>query len=183
MCTHKDTLAYYLGAPYLDNIMSQNELTTIWIPDKLSIWAITVVEKNNFNFRWDPPPATAWPAPKPDPWTDSAAEPIPGWSFTSNFETFNVQSRCIEQCFLNLFFYENPLWDETVQGFYWTFICKYNNFSLHIKQSRLVKSYVLKWSGVLNVQSRDWGYSGWFFHLPCSTKFWPKSFFFSWYFS
>ena len=31
---------------------------------------------NNLN-RWDPPPATSWPAPKPDPWTDSS--PIPEW--------------------------------------------------------------------------------------------------------
>ena len=28
MCTRKDTLAHYLGAPYLDDILTQNELTT-----------------------------------------------------------------------------------------------------------------------------------------------------------
>ena len=28
MCTRRDTLAHYLGVPYLDDIMSQNELTT-----------------------------------------------------------------------------------------------------------------------------------------------------------
>lgn len=33
-------------------------------------------------FRWDPPPATSWPAPKPDLWSDAAGaeqEPIPEW--------------------------------------------------------------------------------------------------------
>ena len=29
MCTSEDTLAHYLGVPYLDDIMSQNELTTL----------------------------------------------------------------------------------------------------------------------------------------------------------
>ena len=28
MCTRKDTLAQYLGVPYLDDVMSHNELTT-----------------------------------------------------------------------------------------------------------------------------------------------------------
>ena len=28
MCTREDTLAHYLGAPYLDDVISQNELTT-----------------------------------------------------------------------------------------------------------------------------------------------------------
>ena len=28
MCTHEDTLARYLGAPSLDDVMSRNELTT-----------------------------------------------------------------------------------------------------------------------------------------------------------
>ena len=28
MCTPNDMLAHYIGAPYLDDIMSQNELTT-----------------------------------------------------------------------------------------------------------------------------------------------------------
>ena len=29
MCTRKDTLAHYLGAPYLDDVISQNELTEV----------------------------------------------------------------------------------------------------------------------------------------------------------
>ena len=29
MCTRVDTLAQYLGAPYLDDVMSHNELTTL----------------------------------------------------------------------------------------------------------------------------------------------------------
>ena len=28
MCTRVDTLTHYLGAPYLDDLMSHNELTT-----------------------------------------------------------------------------------------------------------------------------------------------------------
>ena len=31
MCTREDTLAHYLGAPSLNDIMSHNELTTITI--------------------------------------------------------------------------------------------------------------------------------------------------------
>ena len=29
MCTPEDTLPQYLGAPYLDDVMSHNELTTV----------------------------------------------------------------------------------------------------------------------------------------------------------
>ena len=29
MCTREDTLVHYLGTPYLDDAMSQNELTTL----------------------------------------------------------------------------------------------------------------------------------------------------------
>ena len=29
MCTRKDTLAHYLGAPYIGNVMRQNTLITI----------------------------------------------------------------------------------------------------------------------------------------------------------
>ena len=29
ICTREDRLAHYLGAPYLDDVMSQNELTTL----------------------------------------------------------------------------------------------------------------------------------------------------------
>ena len=31
MCTCKDMLAHYLGVPHLDDVMSQNELTTVCI--------------------------------------------------------------------------------------------------------------------------------------------------------
>ena len=31
MCTPKNTLAHYLGVPYLDDVMCQNELTTLWL--------------------------------------------------------------------------------------------------------------------------------------------------------
>ena len=31
MCNWEDTLTHYLGAPYLDDVMSQNELTTMCI--------------------------------------------------------------------------------------------------------------------------------------------------------
>ena len=30
MCICEDTLAHYLGTPYLDDVMSQNELTTLF---------------------------------------------------------------------------------------------------------------------------------------------------------
>ena len=29
MCTREDTLAHILGAPYIDDVMSHNELTTL----------------------------------------------------------------------------------------------------------------------------------------------------------
>ena len=31
MCTHEDTLAWYLGAMSMDDAMSHNELTTIFV--------------------------------------------------------------------------------------------------------------------------------------------------------
>ena len=30
MCTREDKLAHYLGTSYLDDVMSQNELTVAW---------------------------------------------------------------------------------------------------------------------------------------------------------
>ena len=38
MCTCKDMLAQYLGAPYLDNVMSHNELTRL----NISFFLLTV---------------------------------------------------------------------------------------------------------------------------------------------
>ena len=31
MCTHEDALAYILGAPFIDDIMSYNLLTTLYL--------------------------------------------------------------------------------------------------------------------------------------------------------
>ena len=35
MCTREDMLAQYLGAPYLDDVMSHNELTTSIPPSRV----------------------------------------------------------------------------------------------------------------------------------------------------
>ena len=37
MCTHEDTLGHYFGSPYEDDLMSQNELTTLLITKNLQI--------------------------------------------------------------------------------------------------------------------------------------------------
>ena len=34
MCTHEDTLTHYLGPPYLYDVMSPNELTTVYFDVK-----------------------------------------------------------------------------------------------------------------------------------------------------
>ena len=49
MCTWEDTLAQYLGAPYLDDVMSQNELTAINDVTQISNFSdINDVLKRNF---------------------------------------------------------------------------------------------------------------------------------------
>ena len=41
MCTGKDTLAHYLGAPSLDDVMSHNELTTLSLGIGFVRWSMT----------------------------------------------------------------------------------------------------------------------------------------------